>query len=457
MKKRCVFVALLTGLLCMGCAAVRDTEPTLAIAMFQVDVTPPLGVALCNGSGTPAKKIVDPLSARGVILLTDKQPIVLCAVDWVGIGNDGNRVWREELARAAGTTPERVAVHSVHQHDTPACDFSVEKLLVPVGLSGAMFDAPFARVAIARTVAAVREAINHPAPVTHIGLGKAIVDRVASSRRILGPDGKIKYKRLSTCKKAEVRDEPEGLTDPYLRLISFWDGDRPLVTMMYYACHPVCFYRRGAVSTDFAGWARMMRESALPEVAHIYFSGAGGDLAVGKYNDGAPCRRLEFANRLADAMTRAWDAVEKYPVGLGDVGWKVLPTRLPLRPSLTEKQFLKILHDPNETIRERVRAARTLTWVRRCKRGDTIDLSCLRIGKASILHLPGEPFVAYQLAAQKIRPDRFVCMAGYGDYGPGYICTAEAYGQGGYEDSRVSRVGPAVEQVLKDAMRQLLE
>jgi len=65
--------------------------------------------------------------------------------------------------------------------------------------------------------------------------------------------------------------------------------------------------------------------------------------------------------------------------------------------------------------------------------------------RLQIENLPGEPFVAYQLAAQAMCPDRFVCMAGYGEYGPGYICTAIAYGQGGYEDSRVSRAGPEVE------------
>jgi hypothetical protein len=39
------------------------------------------------------------------------------------------------------------------------------------------------------------------------------------------------------------------------------------------------------------------------------------------------------------------------------------------------------------------------------------------------LHLPGELFVEYELAAQAMRPDRFVAVAGYGDYTPGYIGT----------------------------------
>ena len=70
--------------------------------------------------------------------------------------------------------------------------------------------------------------------------------------------------------------------------------------------------------------------------------------------------------------------------------------------------------------------------------------------------MPGELFVEYQLAAQKMRPDDFVSMAAYGDWGPGYIGTKIAYSQGGYETGWVSRVAPEVEDVLMPAIRDLL-
>ena len=71
--------------------------------------------------------------------------------------------------------------------------------------------------------------------------------------------------------------------------------------------------------------------------------------------------------------------------------------------------------------------------------------------------MPGELFVEYQLAAQKLKPDAFVCMAAYGDYGTGYIGTAEAYTQGGYETGIVSRVTPRAEAILMEAVRELLQ
>src|SRR5712691_18765 len=91
--------------------SVQAGDTPLKIAIFEADVTPPLGTPLCDALVQPAKEIVDPLSARGIILFSDEKPIVLCAVDWVGIGNSGHTAFREALAKAAGTTKDRVTVH----------------------------------------------------------------------------------------------------------------------------------------------------------------------------------------------------------------------------------------------------------------------------------------------------------------------------------------------------------
>jgi hypothetical protein len=79
------------------------------------------------------------------------------------------------------------------------------------------------------------------------------------------------------------------------------------------------------------------------------------------------------------------------------------------------------------------------------------------MGRARILHLPGELFVEYQLAAKAERPDLFVAMAAYGDYAPWYVGTAIAYDQGGYETSpSASNVAPGVEEILMSAMKKVL-
>src|SRR6185437_2864646 len=197
---RCAMWALITGLgVILALPAVRAAESAadaqIRIGVFRVDATPPLGSPVAYA---PARKIEDPLSARGVVLLGIGRPIVLCAVDWIAIANGGHDAWRESLARAVGTSPERVAVHVLHQHDGVRCDFTAEELLASQGLGGKRFDVPFVRHTIASAGEAAKKATAQAEPITHLGVGEAGVEKVASNRRILGPDGRVAIARSSS-------------------------------------------------------------------------------------------------------------------------------------------------------------------------------------------------------------------------------------------------------------------
>jgi hypothetical protein len=428
-------------------------EPPLKVGVFAVDASPPVGSPLAYD---PTKGVTQPLSCKGVVLIGEGKPIVLCAVDWIGIANDGQVEFRKALATAAGTEPGCVAVHTLHQHDAPICDLSADRLLAEQGINREVFDATFNREVIARAADAVRAAVAKARPVTHLGLGRAEVEKVASNRRILGPDGKVQYVRYTACKDPKIRDAPVGTIDPVLRLISFWDGAEPIAALTYYATHPQSYYRTGLANPDFPGMAREQRQKATG-VPHIHFDGAGGNIGAGKWNDGSPENRQVLADRVAAGMAKAWETTEKTPITSTDLGWSWLPVALPVAPHLDEGQLLAIVKDSSKPPRERGDAARELVWLRRCRAGDTIDVACLRVGEARVLHLPGELFVEYQLAAQKLRPDLFVAMAAYGDYAPGYIGTEVAYPQGGYETGpRASLVAPKVEGGLMEVIERLL-
>jgi len=243
--------------------------------------------------------------------------------------------------------------------------------------------------------------------------------------------------------------------DPKVKVIAFYQNDKPLAALTYYACHPQSYYRTGGANPDFPGIARQMRQEATGAF-HVHFNGAGGNIGAGKWNDGTPPYRQILADRLAAGLQQAWESIERAPVTADDLGWTVQPAALPLGKHVVPEELEKQLADP--ATKDRPEVAKTLTWARRCLAGETIDIQCLRLGKARVLHMPGELCVEYQLAAQKMREDLFVAMAAYGEYAPGYICTAVAYTQGGYEASEgASHVAPEVEAVLTQAMAKLLE
>ena len=447
------------SLVCESVAADTSQQPSpvhgLSLAVFDVDATPPIGSMMAYDHVTNKWDLG--LRARGIVLLGAGQPIVLCAVDWIGIANEGYDTFRAGLAQAAGTIPSRVALHVLHQHDAPDCDFSAEKILKEEGLEPRQFESSFQRQTLSGLERAIRQALPRAQPVTHLGLGEARVEKVASNRRIPGPDGKVRAVRYTSCPDPALRAEPEGTIDPMLSVVSFWNGERPLAVLSYYATHPQSYYRTGIPNPDFPGVARFLRQLAVPAALHVHFNGAGGNIGAGKYNDGSPENRRVLAERLADGMRRAWESTKREPLTAEMAGWAVESVALPVAKDLDEAQLQSQLkaHDPRFLA---TGGASRLAWLRRCGMGHRIEVTCLRLGRARILHLPGELFVEYQLAAKKERPDLFVAMAAYGDYAPWYIGTAIAYEQGGYETTPpASNVSAGAEAELLRAIHKLLQ
>ena len=460
MKTKIFRLVLVTVIALESLVAARTAEAGSAddfpikIATFDLDATPPLGSPMAYD---PVKRIDElGLRCRGIVLTGAGKPIVLCAVDWIGIANEGHDAFRDALAEAAGTTRDRVAVHTLHQHDAPGCDFTAERIIRELGVADyGRFEGTFHRQVIRRAADAIRSALPAAQSVTHYGLGVAAVKEVASNRRIQGPDGRVRATRYTATRDAALRAEPEGVIDPQVSLISFWNGERPIAVLSYYACHPQSYYRTGIPSPDFPGIARFVRGQAVPEALHVHFNGAGGNIGAGKYNDGAKENRMVLALRVAEGMRQAWVATQKHSLTTADVGWQTVPVRLPVAPHLKAADLIQALRA--EPARGHIAKADQLAWLKYCESGHAIDIACLRLGSARVLHMPGELFVEYQLAAKALRPDLFVAMAAYGNYGPGYIGTKVAYPEGGYETSPgASNVAPEVEEVLNQALRKLL-
>ncbi|MFT3702094.1 MAG: hypothetical protein QM802_06980 [Agriterribacter sp.] len=436
------------------CIASVSFSQQLKVAVFNADVTPPIGSPVAYAI---TRSVQDSLSARGIVLLTEDKPIVLCAVDWIGIANEGLEIWQQKLAEAANTTVDRVSVHALHQHDGVHCDFTMARIMKEYGIANTPFDTLFQLKAIQGVADAVRTAIDHAQPVNAIGFGEAKVEKVASNRRILGDNGKVKIVRWSSTTDSAAIAAPEGLIDPWLKCVSLWNNETPVAVLTYYATHPQSYYGKGDVTCEFIGIARNDREkeSGIP---HIHFDGAGGNVAAGKYNDGSEATRPVLAKRVETGMEQAWKATQKTPLTTKDIAWKSLPVTLPLSKKLIAQKMQDTLSSKTASKADLLAAAEKLAWYQRSKAGQKVNVSSLKLGNIWLLNMPGELFVEYQLAAQRMRPEDKVCMAAYEEYGPGYIGTKIAYTQGGYEtEDLVSGTSPEVEKVLLKAIKKVLK
>ncbi len=427
----------------------------LRLATFCFDVTPPQGHSLCGGWIKPVIAVDDPLEAIGFILSGAGKPIVVCAVDWTGLLNDAHVQWRIAFAEAAGTTPDRVAVQCVHQHNAPFACLDAEKIILAEGDLPHIVELDYYQKCLERGKAAVAKAMDKARPVTHIASGQAKVEKVASNRRVSrNADGSVKAMRGSSCRNEQLRALPEGLIDPWLKTIAFYDGQSKIASCHYYATHPMSYYGDGRVSSDFAGLARKQRQVEEPDCMHLYFTGCAGNIAAGKYNDGSKEMRPVLTERIYQGIVKSEQNLK--PVPIENVSWRTVDALPPANKKLSAEKLQATISNKKNSVVGRNRPSYMLAWLQRLQQKTPIVLSALRINNTAMLHLPAECFIEYQLRAQKAAPSRFVATAAYGDGGPWYIPTEEEYPNGGYEVS-VAFSDPQVDPILTDAMATLLE
>lgn len=447
------------GILAAGFTAAGLGQPSVfaageagqrRVASFVCDVTPPLGTPIYS-SMQPLEVIEHPLLAKGIVLEDSGGRSVLCAIDYCLIRNSLYDLYRQEIADAAETTVDRVAVHTVHQHTAPLADTDVQRLLeaagepVP-GPSVESLEAPASVIA-----GAVKDALTRLLPYDSLGTSEAKVERVASNRRVPIGDGKVGF-RASSCKDPELIEKPEGLIDPMLKTVTFAFEGKPLVQLHYYATHPQSFYGDPRVTYDFVGMARerLEKESGVPQ---IYFTGCEGDIAAGKYNDASKEAREGLYERLYASMKSAASSPCYRPAQ--DALWRTVPLRLQPRDdeSYNEAHCRNLLSNVELPALARISSAMYVAWLERNDR--PLDLTLMRLGDLVFVHLPGEPMVEFQLYAQSLLPDDFVAVAALGDGAPAYICPDRVYEEGGYE-SQASHSAPGADELFQEAIKELL-
>ena len=443
------------------------------ISTFSVDVTIPMGHPCMGGGIAPARVVEDPLFAKGFMLTGGEKPLVLVSFDWCEIRGTSFEKWKQALAAAAGTDAQHVLVTSTHVHDAPVMDEDAEKLLREMEASGAWKNLPkpepnaaiqvasvcqpsFNETCIAKVCEGLKQALLTSARVTHIGTGRAKVERIASNRRFITSAGTVSYGRYSSSSNKEAQNAGEGDIDPWLRTVSFWDGEKPVCALHGYAVHPMSSYGKGRVSADFPGQARALMQAAHPEALQIYTTGCAGNVTAGKYNTGAPENRAALAGRLHAAMERAWTDTTRTPIKRVDFKMSLMPMGARATPSHTEELLWSRLRDGVRPF-QRAEAAMGLAWYARVKKGHQIEVPVFEFdGGPVLLLLPAEAYVEFQLFAQACRPESFLFVMGYGECGPGYIPIERAFDENDGNLNDWAWTPPGSQKVMEKAIREAL-
>lgn len=420
----------------LGMAALGAAPAGWRAAAFRADATPALGEPLIWVD--PAREVVDPLWAKGIVLDGPGGRAVVCAVDWCGLGGFVHRMFVNALARAVRTAPERVAVVAVHQHTAPYAEGDGYELMAQLARPPLMMSRRFLQTVTARLAKAAARALEDLTPVDAVGLGVAHPEKIASARRLM-VDGKLVTRFSSGAKDPALVALPEGDIDTRLRTLTLFHGSRPLVRLHHYACHPQSFCCNGQVSSDFVGAAReaVEQEEGVPQIC---LTGCAGDVTAGKYNDGSEAARRALAGRLETGMRASISATQTAAAGAMD--WRTAQVRLP-GPAEGNPEWPSAEDPgPQQLYRRAIRAAFA-------RRREPLMFTRVALGTVQLVILPGEPMLDFQRHAPE------ALIAGYSDISPGYICPDSAFEEGGYEPS-AANAGPGSEVIVKRTISALL-
>ena len=378
----------------------------------------------------------------------------MAVLDYCYTCGRSHRRLEEALAEAAEVPVERVTIHSNHVHDAPLVYEEVQELI-----PGVHNEEYFSSV-LDRAKQAITDALATDG--TRVGgycFGGAPVFRFASTRRVLDEKNRchIRWSVLGDTEDQHLKNAPEGKIDPMLDQILVYDtSGRPFVALSFYATHPQVSSGRLTWSADTIGVARDLFEKANPGVFTLHFDGCGGDITAGKYSTLNRHRnRLVFGLRLYDAMQTALDRAAPEP--LDRIGWANQSFDMPLRDEEEGiEHFRRVLEDASSETRDKYLAGLKYIKLREKLSHYPFRLSRLTLGDDSVLFLPAELCIEYQLHAKRRCANR-LAVAAYGDCFLNYVATDEAFEQGGYEVRPIwTEVKPGCEELIKRAIDNIL-
>lgn len=378
----------------------------LRAAAVKIDITPPDGTRVV-GHVREVTGVRDPLHAVALLLDDGRTKAALVTLDLLNCPPGMTEQLREAVAAATGTPTGHILVAVSHNHSGP----------------GWAQNPGWARQVATDLGDATGKAVKALRPVS-VGYGEGRIHFNVQRRKVI--DG-----------RAVVRLNPDGPCDQRVKVLRFDDGASldPVAVVMHAVCHP-CVFTWGdqwtpphasgypKMSADFPGEAKAFVEKVYGATTALFLQGCAGDIRPNL--PGQPYR-------CGDETDIRWCGRDLGCATVQAADRAAVREEVARRPAVYP-----------------IRCASKVVAVPSIKKGETVscELQALKVGPYLFLTLPGEPFVEYGFRLEKAIADRAVpIVVGYANGNIGYICTAKAFQEGGYEPNN-SQSGPEAEEVL---------
>ena len=451
-----------TILLVLFAFAVSSKTDAAEAGWAEVDITPPVGIALGGrgGSGAvPSTKVLDPLYAQVCYVKDEKGAgFALVSFDIVGMSHDLAEKIRADLVHELGVDWKLAILNCSHTHSGP----NMIRENIAAGGPFPQNEVDYFKSLRTKITEAARSARKSVKPVD-VQIFEGTSD-VAINRRGTNKLGKI-----------SILPNPKGPIDENLWVLKLTpkDGSAPAVVFSY-ACHAVIVYGYAytGISADFPGVARNALREHLGAGTHVQFvQGFAGNVRpravanaqMNGFGGGNPDKLKKAGTDLANDVMAALK-------GKGD-------TIKPDFAAATDRPFLARDNPPPRDTYEKMKTetnaytrAAAEYWLKAYDtgegfaKGDAWPFGLIRFDKKHwIVFSAGEPVVEWRPKIAKWLGSRKVVTFGYCESAT-YLPTDKLLPEGGYEVLECNRMrasspapfAPGLEEALrKSLLRQL--
>ena len=367
-------------------------------------ITPPLGIKMVGyGKRTEgAAEVHDDLFANAVVLEAGDQKVAVLTCDICNFKTEHAEELKAAIERETGLPPDRVLLNATHSHCGPSLG----------GPDASDLENDYRADLIHRSLSALRTALDDAAPAA-LAAGVAPLD-IGCNRREKMPDG-----------RTWLGVNPDGPTLHEVTVWRFAREGKPDVVLFSTPMHGTTLGQWNlSLSAEWMGLAVQRLEAEPGGARFVFLQGCGADQNPYTSNEGG--RRGTFA----DVAERADDAAAAVRQALGQL--RAL-SAAPLAVVVRTAELPPKEDDGDPQV---------------------LRLHGIRLGDAVVAALNAEVFVEYALFGREVSPAEETLVLGYSNGNIGYLPTADAYPEGGYEID-VTRVGPGSEPIVKDALREL--
>ncbi len=444
-------------------------RPRLEVGYGEADLDAPLGGSM-PGYFTDRKAtgFLDRLKAKAVAFRRGDVAGALVALDLVAYGSDQVARCRQAVARSAtirgaGTgaskiPPAHVWVHATHTHTgamTPR-HFTSDAAEIVSDIYIGEVDDVWNVTLPDKVLLAVQNALDARRP-TEIELAQGPAPDLAFYRRFKMKDGTV---RTNPGRNNPDVVAPAGEVDPTVTVYRF-PASKTLIVIFglhpdviggtqYSADYPAHLTAR--LQEQFGrDWGVLFLNAACGNINHIDVSNV--DQKKGTEES------TRIGRSLGDAAIRALSRPETL---MGDAlafASRVVPSRLRTIPEEVVQQSERLLKDDPAKARSfnGLFAPAAVVLGRTKEREQAAEISALRLGPTALVGMPGEIFVELARLVQHDSPFDPTRLIGLTNGGLGYIPTAEAYEQGGYESGyRSARFAPGTGELWAKTAISLL-